>query len=99
MNSVPSQLGRRTPKRESTGRRPCPWTCQRRSGGQWRLRDLSTHDCRRTWATLLAGEDGIDALLVWQWGGWVDLETFLNHYHGAHSPEVQRQARESVEWL
>ena len=62
-------------------------------------RDVTAHDFRRTWATLLAGHDGVDALLVCQWGGWEDLETFLEHYHGAHSPEVQRQARESVEWL
>lgn len=62
-------------------------------------RDVTAHDFRRTWATLLAGTDGVDALLVCQWGGWEDLETFLDHYHGAHSPEVQRRARESVEWL
>ena len=62
-------------------------------------RDVTAHDFRRTWATLLAGNDGVDALLVCQWGGWEDLETFLEHYHGSHSPEVQRRARESVDWL
>ena len=61
--------------------------------------DLTAHDFRRTWATALAGNDGVDALLVCQWGGWEDLETFLHHYHGAHSPEVQRRARDAVEWL
>ena len=62
-------------------------------------RDVTAHDFRRTWATLLAGNDGVDALLVCQWGGWEDLETFLEHYHGSHSPEVQRRARDAVEWL
>lgn len=62
-------------------------------------RDLSAHDFRRTWATLLAGAEEVDPLLVCQWGGWEDLETFLEHYRGAYSPEVQREARESVGWL
>lgn len=61
--------------------------------------DITAHDFRRTWATLLAGSDGVSPLLVCQWGGWESLEVFLDHYHGAHSPEVQRRARESVEWL
>lgn len=62
-------------------------------------RDITAHDFRRTWATLLAGNDGVDALLVCQWGGWADLQTFLDHYHGAHSPDAQRDARDAVDWL
>lgn len=62
-------------------------------------RDLSPHDFRRTWATLLAGAEGVDPLLVCDWGGWNDLETFLDHYRGTYSPEVQRRARDGVEWL
>lgn len=62
-------------------------------------RDLSAHDFRRTWATLLAGAEEVDPLLVCQWGGWDDLETFLEHYRGAYSPEVQRRARDAVDWL
>lgn len=60
--------------------------------------DVSMHDLRRTWATLLAGE-GVDPLVVIDWGGWSDLETFLDHYRGTYSPEVQRREREGVEWL
>lgn len=59
---------------------------------------LSTHDLRRTWATSLA-EKEVDPLLVLDWGGWEDLETFLDHYKGTYSPAAQRQAREKVGWL
>jgi integrase len=59
---------------------------------------LSTHDLRRTWATSLA-EKEVDPLLVLDWGGWEDLETFLDHYKGTYSPAAQRRAREKVGWL
>ncbi|MFD1572013.1 tyrosine-type recombinase/integrase [Halorubrum laminariae] len=39
----------------------------------WRY--LSTHDLRRTWATPLSDVE-VDPLLVLDWGGWEDLETF-----------------------
>lgn len=61
--------------------------------------DLSPHDFRGTWATLLAGAEDIDPLVVCEWGGWSDLSTFLDHYRGSYSPEVQRRARDAVEWL
>ena len=48
---------------------------------------------------MLAGTEGVDPLFVCQWGGWSDLETFLDHYKGTYSPEVQREARAGVEWL
>ena len=59
---------------------------------------LSFHDLRRTWATSLAAKD-VDPLLVCDWGGWNDLETFLDHYRGTYSPEAQRREREKVSWL
>jgi len=61
-------------------------------------RELSTHDLRRTWATALADAE-VDPLLALDWGGWTDLETFLEHYKGAYSPAAQRRARERVDWL
>jgi integrase len=61
-------------------------------------RHLSYHDLRRTWATALASAD-VDALLVCDWGGWNDLETFLDHYRGTYSPEAQERERQKVEWL
>lgn len=63
-----------------------------------RWRHLSTHDLRRTWATALADAD-VDPLLALDWGGWNDLETFLDHYKGAYSPEAQRRNRDKVAWL
>ncbi|PSQ06114.1 integrase [Halobacteriales archaeon QS_6_71_20] len=61
-------------------------------------RELSTHDLRRTWATALADAE-VDPLLALDWGGWEDLETFLQHYKGAYSPAAKRRAREKVNWL
>ncbi|OYR65161.1 tyrosine-type recombinase/integrase [Halorubrum ezzemoulense] len=59
---------------------------------------LSTHDLRRTWATALANDE-VDPLLVLDWGGWEDLETFLDHYKGSYSPAAQQRARDKVDWL
>ena len=59
---------------------------------------LSPHDLRRTWATALKAED-VESLIVCDWGGWSNLETFLEHYRGAFSPDAQRQQREKVAWL
>lgn len=64
-------------------------------GWQW----LSPHDLRATWATHLAHEFEVDTLLVCEWGGWDDLETFLEHYRGAHSTQVQRRELEKVPWV
>lgn len=59
---------------------------------------LGFHDLRRTWATQLRGADA-DAMVVCDWGGWEDLETFLEHYRGTSTPEAQRRERAKVEWL
>ena len=60
--------------------------------------EVSFHDLRRTWATSLASSD-VDPLIVCDWGGWSDLETFLDHYRGVYSPEAQRRERGKVNWL
>jgi hypothetical protein len=36
---------------------------------------------------------------VCEWGGWNDLETFLEHYKGVMTPEGQLREREKVDWL
>ena len=59
---------------------------------------VTPHDLRRTWATSLAGSD-VDPLLVCDWGGWADLETFLEHYRGTYSPDAQRRELSKVGWL
>ncbi|MFC7077769.1 tyrosine-type recombinase/integrase [Haloarcula halophila] len=59
---------------------------------------VGMHDLRRTWATSLRSAD-VDAMVVCDWGGWDDLDTFLDHYRGTHSPEAQRREREKVDWL
>lgn len=63
-----------------------------------RWHNVSFHDLRRTWATSLASKD-VDPLIVCEWGGWNDLETFLDHYRGTYSPEAQQRERGKVEWL
>lgn len=59
---------------------------------------LTFHDLRRTWASSLRAED-VDAMIVCDWGGWEDLQTFLDHYRGTSTPEAQRREREKVDWL
>lgn len=63
---------------------------------EWR--QLSFHDLRRTWATHLVSKD-VDPLVICDWGGWQDLETFLDHYKGQYSPDAQRRERDKVDWL
>lgn len=63
-----------------------------------RWKHATMHDLRRTWASALSNKE-VDALVVCQWGGWNDLETFLEHYDGAYSPEAQKREREKVDWL
>ncbi|GGK63456.1 tyrosine-type recombinase/integrase [Haloarcula sebkhae] len=59
---------------------------------------VGMHDLRRTWATSLRSAD-VDAMVVCDWGGWDDLQTFLDHYRGTHTPEAQLREREKVDWL
>jgi integrase len=66
--------------------------------GDARWQHVSFHDLRRTWATSLASRD-VDPLIVCDWGGWSDLDTFLEHYRGVYSPEAQRRERAKVDWL
>ena len=59
---------------------------------------LGPHDLRRSWATAMSGYR-VNPLLVCEWGGWDDLETFLDHYHGIYSPDVQRRELGRVPWM
>jgi integrase len=59
---------------------------------------VTPHDLRRTWATLLSA-DIEDPLLIMDFGGWEDIETFLEHYRGSYSPAVQRRELSKVDWL
>ena len=59
---------------------------------------VTPHDLRRSWATLLSA-DIDDPLLIMDWGGWEDMDTFLEHYRGSYSPAVQREELEKVGWL
>lgn len=63
-----------------------------------RWEHVSWHDLRRTWASSLSDCEVSDRLVM-QWGGWDDLETFLDHYEGKYSPAAQKREREKVNWL
>jgi len=64
--------------------------------------DKSTRTLRR-WIDRvgddLAERAEVDAMLVCDWDGWSDLETFLDRYRGKFSPEAQRKQRIKVDWL
>lgn len=59
---------------------------------------VTPHDLGRSWATLLSA-DIDDPLLIMDFGGWEDIETFLEHYRGSYSPAVQRRELSKVGWL
>jgi len=66
--------------------------------GEKRWRHLTFHDLRRTWAGQLANAD-VDETVALRWGGWNDLDTFLNHYRGEATEKAQARERGKVEWL
>ncbi|WP_049980280.1 tyrosine-type recombinase/integrase [Halolamina rubra] len=66
--------------------------------GEDRWRYLTFHDLRRTWAGQLAYAD-VDETIALRWGGWNDLDTFLNHYRGDATEKAQVRERGKVEWL
>jgi integrase len=63
---------------------------------RWRF--LTFHDLRRTWAGQLANAD-VDETVALRWGGWSDLNTFLNHYRGEATAKAQRRERAKVDWI
>ena len=69
---------------------------ERTDDDRWRF--VSMHDLRRTWASGLASSE-VDPLILCQWGGWSDLDTFLEHYNGKYKPEEQERERNKVDWL
>lgn len=66
--------------------------------GDDRWQFLTTHDLRRSWAGQLANAD-VDETVALRWGGWNDLETFLDHYRGEATAAAQRRERAKVDWL
>lgn len=66
--------------------------------GDDRWHKVSMHDLRRSWAGQLKAASADPAIVI-EWGGWADMETFLDHYDSASVPEAQRREREDVDWL
>jgi integrase len=59
---------------------------------------VTMHDLRRTWAGWLATSE-VDMPVAMRWGGWDDIDTFLNHYRSKATPEAQAKEREKVDFL
>lgn len=59
---------------------------------------LGPHDLRRTWGTALINA-GVDPMLVMDWGGWEDIETFKDAYFGVFNPQAMARERAKVAWL
>ena len=66
--------------------------------GDDRWHHVSMHDLRRSWAGQLRAAS-VEPPAVLEWGGWSDMDTFLDHYRGVNVPEVQREERAKVPWL
>lgn len=62
----------------------------------WRY--VGPHDLRRTWGTYLL-EQGVLPSVVMEWGGWLDWDTFRQHYLGEFSPEAIKRERAKVSYL
>jgi len=81
--------------RESLNR----WT---RSGGQRdRRKALGVPHVPRSptdWAGQLANAD-VDETVALRWGGWNDLETFLDHYRGETTEKAKARERAKVDLL
>ena len=61
--------------------------------------NLSPHDLRRSWGTLLVNESDVERGLIMDWGGWDNWETFRDEYLGVYSLQQQKKQMEKVAWL
>jgi len=59
---------------------------------------VTAHDLRRSWATLMI-QANVENLLIMEYGGWSDIETFQDHYASIHDPEFQKDEQKKVSWL
>ena len=59
---------------------------------------VTAHDLRRSWATLMI-QANVENLLIMEYGGWSDIETFQDHYASIHDPGFQKDEQEKVSWL
>lgn len=59
---------------------------------------VTFHDLRRSWAGWLAYDD-VEVAVALRWGGWNDIETFLNHYRSNATAKAQARERGKVDWL
>lgn len=60
---------------------------------------LDVHDLRRSWGGHLLWNCGVAPMVVMEFGGWEDWETFKKHYMGQITPEAQQRERGKIDYL
>lgn len=59
---------------------------------------LDVHDLRRTWGGHMLWNCGVSSMVVREWGGWEDFETFEKHYMGQMTPEAMQRERGKIDY-
>jgi len=60
---------------------------------------LDVHDLRRSWGGHLLWNCGVSPMVVMEFGGWEDWDTFKDHYMGQITPEAQQRERGKIDYL
>ena len=60
--------------------------------------ELSCHDLRRSYASLLL-ESGVEPTVIMSWCGWESYEVFRTHYLNIANPDFQKREREKMDFL
>lgn len=60
---------------------------------------LDVHDLRRSWGGHLLWNCGVSPMVVMEFGGWSDWETFSEHYMGEITPEAQERERAKIDYM
>lgn len=60
---------------------------------------LHVHDLRRSWGGHLLWNCGVSPMVVMEFGGWEDWDTFKEHYMGQITPEAQQRERGKIDYL
>ena len=70
----------------------------KKAGGKIDCPELSCHDLRRSYASILL-ESGIDPTVIMEWLGWSSWETFRKYYMNVANPDFQKREREKMDFL
>ena len=68
------------------------------AGAKMDCPELSPHDLRRSYASILL-ESGIAPAVIMEWLGWSSWETFRKYYLNVANPDFQKQERLKMDFL